>query len=238
MRLLVCAWFFIFGASLASHACFIAYRLPRGEPVVANRSRCESCGRLLALWEAIPLFGWFICRGRCQSCGCRIPVRYPLFEVSLGSLAVLAYLHSGAFAAVRDILLLGFSLAAALIDYRTMVIPNRLVAAGTVLGLFAGSLTGGLLFSIGGGLLCSALMYAIYLLASGGLGGGDVKFAAVIGVFLGPLGGILSLAIAFTLGGLAAAVLLIIGIADRKQALPLAPWLLAGIVPTIFLRGV
>ncbi len=143
------------------------------------------------------------------------------------------FLLCAAAALTRDAILLIFGCVAAFIDLRTMTIPNELAAAGTVAGLLAGAVTGSLIPAIEGGILCFVLMLIIHLL--GGLGEGDVKFAAVVGVFLGPLGGILALSSAFFLGGLAAVFLLLTGRASLKQPMPFAPCLLAGMVLTILL---
>lgn len=92
MKPFITVWFFALGACLASHACLVTWRLPRREPLVAGRSRCERCGRPLSLWKVLPVAGWFLVRGRCRSCGYRVPVCYPLLEFLAGSLAaVLAW---------------------------------------------------------------------------------------------------------------------------------------------------
>ena len=136
-------------------------------------------------------------------------------------------------AAARDAVLLIFGCVAAFIDLRIMVIPNKLTAAGIVAGLLTGAVTGTLLPAIEGGMSCFALMFIVHLL--GCLGEGDVKFSAVVGVFLGPLGGILALSGAFFIGGLVAAFLLLTGKATLKQPMPFALCLLAGMVLIILL---
>ncbi len=94
MLLIVCDSILVFllGAATASHVGLIAYRLPRKEQFLKGRSRCESCNRLLAWWEEIPCFGWLICRGKCPSCGYKIPVRYPLLELLGGLIVTVVYL--------------------------------------------------------------------------------------------------------------------------------------------------
>ncbi len=63
------------------------------------------------------------------------------------------------------------------------------------------------------------------------MGFGDVKLAALLGLYLGFVGlpqlavGVLA---AFLLGGLAGATLLVLRRADRRTAIPFGPWMLAG----------
>jgi Flp pilus assembly protein protease CpaA len=91
----------------------------------------------------------------------------------------------------QHLLVIGFATAAAVYDHRTGLIPNRMVAVGLmlvlILQLLLGAADGGLagagtaLLASGLGLLaCGLIPLAIYLW--GGLGGGDVKLLAMIGL--------------------------------------------------------
>lgn len=70
----------IIGAALASFACVLSDRIPRGEPFAGGRSHCV-CQRQLRAWENIPVFGWARTWGRARCCGARIPAKYVLAEV-------------------------------------------------------------------------------------------------------------------------------------------------------------
>jgi leader peptidase (prepilin peptidase)/N-methyltransferase len=80
-----------------------------------------------------------------------------------------------------------------------------------------------------------ALLYGFYLalrlIHVGGMGGGDVKLAGVIGLYLGWLGwGALAVGAlaAFLLGGVFGVLLLALRRAGRRSAIPFGPWMLAG----------
>jgi len=74
----------------------------------------------------------------------------------------------------------------------------------------------------------------IYLISRKGLGGGDVKFMAMAGLYLG-LGMILpAMLFGSILAGLTGLVLIIIKKIGRKDSIPLAPFMCAGIILTIF----
>ena len=81
-----------------------------------------------------------------------------------------------------------------------------------------------------------AIFLTVYILSRKGLGGGDVKFITVVGLYLG-LGGVIP---AMLIGTILAAVVGLLLIAlkriDKKGTLPLAPFLYAGILVTIFMQ--
>ncbi|MDD2834142.1 MAG: A24 family peptidase [Methylotenera sp.] len=57
----------------------------------------------------------------------------------------------------------------------------------------------GLLFSIGGAIICGLILYAPYKLKQ--VGAGDVKLIAVLGLFLGIKGGLLTILVGAMVGG-------------------------------------
>ena len=79
-----------------------------------------------------------------------------------------------------------------------------------------------------GGTLCGVLFYCLYIAARGGLGGGDVKLAAGLGLWLGWEAAIVAVWIAFLLGGIAAVVLLITRRKGRRDGIPFGPFLAVG----------
>ena len=115
-------------------------------------------------------------------------------------------------------------------DLEQRLIPNRILAASAVTGLALVALGDpsslaerlGAAAGAGGLLLLAAVAYPE------GMGMGDVKLSAVIGVYLGP-SVMPALLIAFTLGVLFGLVLVARhGLAARKQAIPFGPFLAAG----------
>ena len=79
-----------------------------------------------------------------------------------------------------------------------------------------------------GGTLCGVLFYCLYIAARDGLGGGDVKLAAGLGVWLGWESSIIAVWIAFILGGIAAILLLVTGRKKRRDGIPFGPFLALG----------
>jgi leader peptidase (prepilin peptidase) / N-methyltransferase len=234
------AVFALFGLLFGSFLTVVVHRVPRGESVVAPRSRCPRCGAQIRAWENVPVLSWLVLRGRCRRCGARISLEYPLVELSTGLLFALAgALIEPLYAAVLVAPFLGLMLAVALIDARWRIVPNLIVypaLAVYAVAITVGHLTGGGL-DILSGLLGVAVyggpMLLVALAVPGGMGMGDVKLAALIGLVLGSLSLLLVGVAAFlgiVGGGLAAVVAMAILKWGRKRQMPFGPFLAAGAV--------
>lgn len=222
----------ITGLLVGSFLNVVAYRLPLGESLVVPSSRCPRCGTPIKPYDNIPVLGWLILRGRCRSCRTAISARYPLVEALTAALAVAVVVvkHSP-----RDIAL-GLVLVAvlvpvALIDIDQRVIPNKITLPAAVVAIAIGlalapskvpeQLIAGA--AAGGFLLVFAVAYPR------GMGMGDVKLAAVMGLFLGA-----AVAVAVFAGVLAGAIvggaiMARVGVeTGRKTAVPFGPFLAFG----------
>ena len=230
------------GAAFGSFVNVLAYRLPRRESIVTPRSRCPGCGTTIRGRDNIPVVSWLLLRGRCRDCGMRISVRYPAVEVVTAAAFVLVGVKFGREAALWPALALAVILvAAAATDLEQRIIPNRLMAAGAVLALVLwtiadpGRLPENLIAgaAAGGFLLIAAVAYPA------GMGMGDVKLAAVMGLFLGKLVGP-ALFLGFAAGALVGIALVAVrGPAARKQGVPFAPVLaLGGMLALLFGAGI
>lgn len=227
------ALLFPLGLILGSFVSAVAYRLPRGESFVGGRSRCTGCGQQIAAYDNVPVLSWLLLRGRCRGCGERISSRYPLAELGLGALYVGTYLALGDGDVGRlalGLVLCTLLVAITLTDLDLRVIPNKVVLAGGLLAVGIASATDpaslperAIAAAAGGGvLLLVALAYPQ------GMGMGDVKLVAMLGLFLGR-----SVAPALLVGfGAGAAVGLAMiarqGAGARKQGIPFGPFLALG----------
>jgi leader peptidase (prepilin peptidase) / N-methyltransferase len=234
---------FPLGLVFGSFLTVVTHRVPQGESLVAPRSRCPVCGTQLRNFDNVPLVSWLLLRGRCRSCKARISLVYPLTELATASLfAAAALTFDRVWVALMMAPFLGLMVVLAVIDIRHRIIPNRL-AYPSLLAFAAYILVVGLL---GGGL--DVIRAAIGMLAYGGallvvafisprgMGMGDVKLAALIGLVLGSLGlryVTVAAGVGILLGGVGAIVALIAG-ASRKNAIPFGPFLTAGALVAAF----
>ncbi|MDQ4126664.1 MAG: prepilin peptidase [Actinomycetota bacterium] len=226
----------LLGVVVGSFLNVVVHRVPIGGSVVRPVSRCPGCGETLLRRDNVPMVSYVLLRGRCRHCGKRIPVRYPLVEGLTGLLFVAAALR---FEAAGQ-LLLAFALISVLIalaatDLERRLLPNAIVGpaagAGFVLSAVAGPMAWWnypLAALAVGGTLCS-----IANLYQGGMGMGDVKMGAMLGLFLGPYA-----ALAVFLGALVGTVLYMalvpFGKLGRSSALPFGTFMAVGGLVALF----
>jgi leader peptidase (prepilin peptidase) / N-methyltransferase len=223
---------FLGGAIAGSFVSVVAHRVPRGESVVGPRSRCPACGEQIAAYDNIPVVSWAVLRGRARCCGAAISSRYPLVELLLAALyaATVLVLWDEPAEMALGLVFVTVLAAITLTDFERLIIPNKILLTGALIGLAIVAATdpGSLperaiaAAAAGGLLLAAALAYPR------GMGLGDVKLAAVMGLFLGRevAPALLVALLAGSLVGLA--MIARHGTAARKQAIPFGPFLALG----------
>jgi leader peptidase (prepilin peptidase)/N-methyltransferase len=226
-----------FGLMIGSFLNVVAYRLPRGESLVAPGSHCPGCQTPIKPWDNVPLLSWVFLRGRCRSCGVRISARYPLVELVTGLLFAALAMARG----VSDDLVVLLPFAAMLIavsdiDLEHRIVPNRILLPMAVYGLAASAVVRtDMLPEL---LIAGAAAFLFLLIAAlihpAGMGMGDVKLAGVMGLYLGasiaP-----ALLLAFLSGSLVGVALMVRhGAGGRKRGVPFAPFLALGAVVALF----
>ena len=223
------------GLMLGSFLNVVAFRLPRGESLVRPGSHCPSCGAAVRPYDNVPLLSWLWLRGRCRGCGERISPRYPVVEAVTALLFVAVLAVKGVDGdALPGLALVLVLVPTALIDLEYRIIPNALMAVGAVAGLALVALTDPSQLSehLIAAAAAGGFFFAVVLAYPAGMGMGDVKLAAVLGLYLGA-SVIPALAVALLAGTLVGvAVIARNGAkAGRKTAVPFGPFLaLGGIV--------
>ena len=223
---------FVAGLVAGSFVSVVAHRLPRKESIWGPRSKCPACGETIAGYDNVPVLSWLILRGRCRRCGARISARYPLVELALGVLYVVVYLvlHDDAAEVALGLVFVTMLAAITLTDLEHRIIPNTVLVAATIIAVAIVVPTD--LDSLPERAIAAAGAGAFLLLAaiawSGGMGMGDVKLGAVMGLYLGRAVAP-ALLVGFALGALVGiGMMLRHGAAARKRALPFGPFLAAG----------
>jgi len=206
------------GACVGSFLNVVVARLPAGLSVVRPRSRCPGCESTIAWYDNLPIVSWVWLRARCRSCGTAIAFRYPLVELLTAAIWVAVWSRFG----WTWELALWWPLASALlaitfldidhwwvpdvITFPAMalalgasVLPDRLGWAAALVGL----LPAGLLWLVGWGFE--------RLTGREGMGLGDIKLLAVIGLALGAMDALTVLVVASVQGALVGALVLLTG---------------------------
>ena len=220
------------GLVLGSFLNVVIARLPRGESIVSPPSRCPRCKARIKPWDNIPVLSFVLLRGRCRSCRKPISWRYPVVELTAGILLLLLALRAEnpALVVPHAAFLLAL-VAVAWIDFDTRTIPDAVTIPGVGLGL-AASLFGppGIAAALAGaaaGGFSLWLVGAVYERATGvpGMGGGDVKLAAMMGAFLGAGGVFGAIFLASFAGSLFGMLLIARGKGTKRSAIPFGTFL-------------
>jgi leader peptidase (prepilin peptidase)/N-methyltransferase len=116
------------------------------------------------------------------------------------------------------------------IDLEHQILPDLITLPGIPLGLLMGMLLpeASLLSSAEGLVLGGGIFYLVALLSRGGMGGGDIKLAAMIGAFLGWQRLLLTIFLATLFGSVVGIPLLVLKLKGRKDPIPFGPFLSLG----------
>jgi leader peptidase (prepilin peptidase)/N-methyltransferase len=183
----------------------------------------------------VPVLSFLWRRGRCRYCGSKFSPQYAIVEAITG-LAFGFFAWNFGFIGELAVawLLVSVLVVITLTDFQHLLIPNKVVffgmAAAIVLRLFSHPLplwNYAVAFSIGGGLLYSLAAFSYYVLKKEGVGGGDIKLFAFLGLVLGIKLTILTLFLA-SLIGLVAGLIRLQSIGNR--VIPFGPFIAAGAI--------
>lgn len=228
--------FGLLGLAVGSFLNVCIDRLPGDESILNPPSHCQVCQHRLGVKDLIPAFSYLGLHGRCRYCQAFIPKR--LFGVELATGVIFAFLYwkysltpeLGVIAFYACLFIIIF-----VVDLERGLILNKVVYPGMVTALLfalflpqpwigqwpvpyiANAAMGG---SIG-----FIIFLLIALISRGGMGWGDVKLAALIGLVTGFPLVIMALIMGAILGGLVAVVLMVVKKRGRKEAIPFGPFL-------------
>jgi leader peptidase (prepilin peptidase)/N-methyltransferase len=230
---------FFGGLIVGSFVTVVAHRVPRGESIVGPRSRCPGCGVQIAAYDNVPVVSWLLLRGRARCCGTAISTRYPLTELTLGALyaATVLVLWDEPTEIALGLILVTTLLAVTLTDLERRIIPNKILIVAAVLGLVIAAATdpGSLPERLAAAAGAGGLLFLAALAYPRGMGLGDVKLAATMGLFLGR--NVAPALFVALLAGSAVGLAMIArdGAAARKRAIPFGPFLALGGVTGLLL---
>jgi leader peptidase (prepilin peptidase)/N-methyltransferase len=223
------------GLLIGSFLNVVAARLPLRRSLSRPRSACMSCGTQILARDNVPLFSYVALRGKCRSCGVRIPLRYPAVELVT---AVLVGACGLRFGLTPDALVAAFFcvvlVAISAIDLEHRIVPNRIVLPAAAVVLAAQTALHPSLEWLLAALGASTFLLVAALVYPAGMGMGDVKLALLLGAMLGrtvPVGLMVGM-----VSALAPSVVLFArhGSKARKMGIPFAPFLAFGAVVALF----
>jgi leader peptidase (prepilin peptidase)/N-methyltransferase len=224
------------GAAIGSFVNVCIDRLPRGESIVSPPSTCYACGRRLSAAELIPVISYLALRGRCRTCGTPIARRSPIVETGTAVMFGLIWIRFGA--SLQTMLVSAYAcylIATLVIDLEHHRILNKLTYPAIVVALVVSPFAPdrGLLETLAGGAIGCGILVLIALVYPGGMGMGDVKLGAFIGLAVGLPGILLALYLSFVLGGLITGILWLARVVRRRDPIAFGPFLAIGALATL-----
>ena len=224
-------------------------RLPRGQSIIHPRSYCAACNRKLGNLDLIPVFSYLWLRGRCRYCQAHIPIRLPIVEGVTGLLFALLYWKFG-LGLELGISLVYTSLLIAIfvIDLENQLVLDKVIYPSMFLALafsffwpglegmsmVSGEALSKVLSSLAGGALGLAAMALPYILTHRrGMGLGDVKLGALVGLMTGYPLVFVAILLSWIIGGVVAAILLALKVKNLKDPIPSATFLVISAMVTL-----
>lgn len=240
MEVILIVIFALLGTAIGSFLNVCIDRLPIGRSLVRPPSHCDACQHRLSLKELIPLFSYLRLRGHCRYCQAPIPRRLFWVEVGTGLLFAFIYWRYGLSVefAVNAFYCCLF-IVLGVIDLEHKLILNKIVYPAAVVALIIDALLPqpGIINGVIGGAIGFALLLIPALIYRGGMGWGDVKMAALIGLVTGFPLVFVALLTGVVLGGLVGGILLLLRIKKRKEAIPFGPFLSLATIATLLWGG-
>lgn len=234
-------FFFALGAILASFILVIAERIYTGQSWSRGRSRCNSCMRELTARDLVPILSYVYTRGRCATCGSRVPAGYVLAEGALGSLFLVSYLWYG-FTPAFPFLLASLALLTGLVwyDLRHMIIPTgfafSLLLTSVLYAFFANGTWEQFGFVLMQAGAIGLFFFFFHTLSRGrAMGLGDAPLSLSLSLLAGPLA-LSGLVYSFWIGGVIGAIILLMraGGTRMNSEVPFAPFLAAGFLLALY----
>lgn len=233
---------FLVGLVVGSFLNVCIVRIPKGQSLIKPGSHCLSCQQAIVWYDNVPILSFLVLHGRCRQCHVRILPRYPLIEFlnGLGYLAILGKFGLTVSACIYAVFL-STLLVVTWIDLDHLIIPDVISLPGIALGFmcsalilpvgWVNSLIGIL---VGGGILWVLAALSPHLFGKEGLGGGDIKFLAMVGSFLGWQPVLLTLFLASVSGSVIGGLLLLLKVMKRGHYIPFGPFLASGALVSLF----
>ncbi|TVQ79055.1 MAG: prepilin peptidase [Bradymonadales bacterium] len=222
---------FVFGAVIGSFLNVVIYRLPRGKSIVRPSSRCSFCRSPIPAFLNLPIFGYFLARGRCLKCGHSFSMRYAAIELLTATIFLAVWINYGwSQVFVVFSILSCLLICASFIDLDLKMIPDEINLGGSFLFVFLalfvsegfGLQAGGswidspwlgvavanpFWVSLFGAVFGYSFLWVVsrsfyWITGDEGLGLGDAKLMALVGSVLGVQGVVLSVVIGAASGAL------------------------------------
>lgn len=234
---------FVFGLIVGSFLNVLIYRLPQNLSLL-GRSFCPNCKKKISWYDNIPLLSFILLKGKCRFCHSPISLQYPIVELLTGILFVLIFfmLPDQNIKYLTSISYYLFIISSLIVifftDLKHGIIPDKITYSAIVVSIifltsqYPNIPISYFLSAFG----AAAFLGFLHVITRGrGMGLGDVKLAALMGLFLGFPKIVLALYAAFLTGAIVSLILILVGKKRFGQTIPFGPFLILGTILTLFL---
>ncbi|HDQ26542.1 MAG TPA: prepilin peptidase [bacterium] len=209
--------------------------------IVFPNSFCPKCEKAIKWYDNIPLFSYLALSGKCRFCSVKIPIKYPIVEFITALLFIIFFLKFGLEKTYFFyIILTGYLIVLTFIDIDKKEVPDSIIVflflTGFVFGIFEIkeylNIYTGLIAGLAGGFV----IYLINFFSNGKIGEGDIKLIAALGLCVGLKDIGLIVFGSFVIGGIAAAILLLLKKKGRRDELAFVPFITAAFLLVVLLK--
>lgn len=184
---------FILGTIMGSFYLVLATRLPKGEDIVKSRSRCDNCKYVLKWYNLVPILSFMFQRGKCTKCGKKISSEHFFVEIFTGLLFFLTSIYFPlGYNYFVGLIVVSLMIIIFISDFKFMIILDSPLIVSIILVVILKLIYFDfktMLYSVISGLILFLVMLLIeklgtLILKKDSLGGGDIKFAFLMGLIL------------------------------------------------------
>lgn len=243
MTTLTSIFIFVLGLAIGSFLNVCIYRIPLNKSIIFPASFCPKCGMKISIMDNFPLVSFILLKGRCRNCQAPISIRYPIVELITALLFLLIFFKDGlSWQFLKEIILCCSLIIIFFIDLEHRIIPDVITLPGIVVGFIFSFLTPPLTFltSLLGFLAGGLLFYLTAILGEAifkkeGMGGGDVKLAAMLGAFLGWQNILVIFFLSAVLGSIGGIIAIFLSSEIKKtRIIPFGPFIALAAIITVF----
>ncbi|PLR72791.1 prepilin peptidase [Bacillus sp. UMB0728] len=228
---------FLYGLLLGSFYNVVGLRIPLKQSIVKPRSHCPYCQHTLRPYELIPVVSYLLQGGKCRRCKAPVSFLYPAVELATGLLFALAPILMGwTLELIIAWTLISLMVIVFVSDIKYMIIPDKVLLVFAVIFLLERiflplSPWWDSLLGVAAGFF---LLLFIAVISKGGMGGGDIKLFAVIGLALGTKLVLLTFFFATLFGAVFGIVGMLIGKVEKGKPIPFGPYIALGSLTAYF----
>lgn len=226
----------ILGLVFGSFYLVVATRLPEEKSIIKPGSHCDNCNHELKWYELIPVISYMLQKGKCRSCGAKIPFLTVIIElITAGAFVLPYYLYGFDYKFFAAIVIFSLTIIIFISDFKYYIINDGPLFTSIIfiilLKLYFFNYKV-ILHSVLSGLIMFVLFLLIKffgdrIFKKESLGGGDIKLAILLGVVLnlklGLTAFVLSAFIAFPYA-------LFVSIFKKEAIVPYGPFIIAALV--------